>query len=239
MAGKELSVKANLDLVTSKQQFSQTAEAFRSIRVSLLFVSPEDKPLKSVVVTSSVPQEGKTFVAANIAIACATAKEPTLLVDADMRKGRLASAFDLENANGLTTILAGMCSWEEAIVRTSVPNLFLVPRGTIAPNPAQLLSSDKLLATLRNFEGKFKRVILDAPPALSVADALILGDKSDGLIFVVRAEATPLNHIIEAKKRIQKKVKIIGAILNGVDVKKDRYYYYHYSYYGHDSKQKT
>jgi len=233
-ADKEAKASEKIDFVTFEKQFSQTAEAFRNVRVALLFVSPEDKPLKSFVVTSSIPQEGKTFVATSLAIAFASAKEPTLLVDADMRKGRIAESFGIENINGFTSVLAGMNSWEEVVAQTSLHDLYVIPRGAIAPNPAQLLSSEKLKETIQSMEKKFKRVILDAPPTLSVADAIILSDKTAGLVFVIRAETTSLNLILEAKKIIEKKVSIIGAVLNGVDIKKDRYYYYHYSYSASD-----
>jgi polysaccharide biosynthesis transport protein len=238
-AAGETSDLESADLVSHKKQFSQIAEAFRNLRVSLLFVSPEDKPLKKFVITSSVPQEGKTFVSINLAMAFASAKEPTLLVDADMRRGRIAEAFKIDNINGLTSVLAGMCTLEEAIVKTNVPNLYVVPRGATAPNPAQLLSSEKLTNTLDEMEKKFKRVVLDVPPMLSVADAMVISSKSDGSVFVLRANKTPLKHAMEAKKIMEGKVKIIGAILNGVDMKKDRYYYYHYSYATPESSKKS
>ncbi|MBN3040042.1 MAG: polysaccharide biosynthesis tyrosine autokinase [Candidatus Omnitrophica bacterium] len=238
-AEKEAKDPASLDLISHSQQFSQTAEAFRNVRVSLLFVSPEDNPIKSFVLTSSIPQEGKSFVAINLATAFAAAKEPTILIDADMRKGRIAHVFNMEGSKGITSVLAGMCSWEEAVVQTQIPNLFILPRGTVAPNPVQLLNSEKLSITLREVEQRYKRVIIDAPPILSVADALILGAKAQGLLFVIKAESTSLNHILEAKKLIEKRVQIIGAVLNGIDVKKDRYYYYHYSYYNPEALKKT
>lgn len=225
---REVKDRSALDLISQHKPFSQVAEAIRHIRVSLLFASPADKPLKSLVVTSSVPEEGKSFVSINIALAFAAAKEETLLIDADMRKGRIAEVFGVQNVNGFTAVLAGMCSWQEILVKTSIPNLAILPRGTIAPNPTELLGSENLRTILLDLGKHYKWLIIDSPPVLSVADTLVIGGKCDGLIFVVQAGRTPLNHVLDAKKIIGEKVKVIGAILNGIDLHKDRYHYYHY-----------
>ena len=214
-------------LVTHSQLSSQVAEAVRNVRVSLIFSSTQDKPLKTIVVTSSVPQEGKTVISSNLAIAFAQAKEKTLLLDADMRRGGIAKTFGLSTDSGLTSVLAGISSLEEVVVSTCVPNLCAVGCGPYAPNPMELLNSQKLKETLRQLEEKFDRIIIDSPPLLSVADALLLGSNCDGITFVVRAGFTDLKSVLEAKKILGSKVKVIGAILNNVEIEKDRYYYYH------------
>ncbi|MCK9613936.1 MAG: polysaccharide biosynthesis tyrosine autokinase [Candidatus Omnitrophica bacterium] len=207
---------------------SRLAEVFRNLKVSLLFSFPQDKPLRTVVVTSSVPQEGKSFVSSNLSIIFAQTKEPTLLIDADMRKGNLHQSFGIKPKNGLSNLLAGMCSIDEAITPTSIPNLSMLPAGPYTPNPTELLSSEKLPTILRELEKKFQRIIIDSTPILNVSEALILGDKCDGIIFVIRSGHTQIGYILEAKKVIDTRVKIIGTVLNDAKIGQDRYYYYHY-----------
>jgi capsular exopolysaccharide synthesis family protein len=180
------------------------------------------------VVTSSIPAEGKSFIACNLAIIFAQAKEPTLLIDADMRKGNLQKLFGLKAKNGLSTLLTGMSSLEEAVIPAGIPNLFLLTAGPYTPNPTELLSSEKLPNILRELEKKYKKIIIDSTPILNVSEALILGDKCDGIMFVIRSRHTSLKDIAEAKKIIGNKVKVIGAALNDVDMQRERYYYYHY-----------
>jgi capsular exopolysaccharide synthesis family protein len=226
----DLKKQKNINLVSHLDPRSRTAESFRNLKVSLLFSLSQGKPLKTVVITSSIPAEGKSFVSINTAIVFAQAQEPTLLIDADMRKGNLHQNFDVKPKNGLTTLLAGLCSAQEAIAATSIPNLSILCAGPYSPNPTELLSSERLPALLRELENKFKRIIIDSTPVLNVSEALIIADKCDGLVFVVRSAHTALRYILEAKKIIDKRVKIIGAVLNDTDMGQDRYYYYHYYY---------
>ncbi|UCD15363.1 MAG: polysaccharide biosynthesis tyrosine autokinase, partial [Candidatus Omnitrophota bacterium] len=220
--------KKDIGLVTYLKPYSQVAEAFRNLRVSLVFSSSEEKSLRNIIVTSTTPREGKSFIATNLAISCAAAKEPTLLIDADMRKGVLNELFKIKTKKGLTGVLAGMYSWDEAVVDTAVSNLHLLPCGAFSPNPTALLNTDKLRSIFKQMEEKYNRIIIDSPPILSVADAVILGGECSGLVYVVKANEAPLNRILEAKKILGKKVNVIGAILNGAEIKKDSYYYYHY-----------
>jgi len=220
--------KKDLGLVSHLKPYSQVAESFRNLRVSLVFSSSDEKALRNIVVTSTTPREGKSFVSANLAISCAAAKEPTLLIDADMRKGILNELFKIKTKKGLTGVLAGMYSWDEAVVDTPVSSLHLLPCGAFSPNPTALLNTDKLKSIFKQMEEKYKRIIIDSPPILSVADAVILGGECTGLVYVIKAKDAPLNRILEAKKMLGKKVNIIGAVLNGAEIKKDSYYYYHY-----------
>ncbi|MDD4182300.1 MAG: polysaccharide biosynthesis tyrosine autokinase [Candidatus Omnitrophica bacterium] len=220
----------NINLISFSEPRSRIAESFRNLKVSLLFSFPQDKPLRTVVITSSVPVEGKSFVASNLAIIFAQAKEPTLLIDADMRKGNLHQIFGLKPKNGLSTLLTGMCSMEEAINVTPVPNLAMLSAGPYTPNPTELLSSERLSLILRELEKKYKRIIIDSTPILNVSEALILGDKCDGVVFVIKAGHTQIRYILEARKVMDTRVKLIGALLNNTNMDKDRYYYYHYSY---------
>ncbi|MDD5194300.1 MAG: polysaccharide biosynthesis tyrosine autokinase [Candidatus Omnitrophica bacterium] len=232
-ARKEIRKGENRDLVSFIKPYSQTSEAFRNLRVSIIFSFPEDKPLHSIMITSSIAKEGKSFVATNLAISFAQTKEDTLLIDADMRRGRLSQVFEQKNKNGLSSLLAGVCTLEQAVVSTSTPNLYVIYAGPSTPNPAELLSSQKLVNILDTAKTKFKRIIIDAPPALGVSDTIMLGDKCDGVIYVIKTGATPLKLITEVRKILGKKVKVIGAVLNNVSVDAEHYYsyyrYYHYT----------
>ncbi len=220
----------NVNLISFSEPRARIAESFRNLKVSLLFSFPQDKPLRTIVITSSIPAEGKSFVASNLSTIFAQANEPTLLIDADMRKGNLHQVFGLKPKNGLSTLLTGMCSIEEAISTTSVPNLSMLSAGPYTPNPTELLGSERLPLILRELEKKYKRIIIDSTPILNVSEALILGDKCDGVVFVIRAGHTPIKYILEARKIMDTRVKLIGALLNNTNMGQDRYYYYHYYY---------
>ena len=215
-------------LVCHLKPYSQVAESFRNIRVALLFSAADEKISKTITVTSSIPGEGKSFFSTSLAITWAAAGESTLLIDADMRKGMLNKTFGIETSKGLTSVLAGKCSWEEAVVNTSIPHLSLLPCGTFSPNPTALLDPAILETVFSQMEGKFKRIVIDSPPILSVSDAIILGGKSEGLVFVIRAKRAPFRSILEAKKKLDDKVKVVGAVLNDAEIKRDAYYYYRF-----------
>ena len=219
---KELKNKKDADLISHHRHYSYVAEAFRKAMASLLSTYPAENPLKTFVISSFIPKEGKSFVATNLAITFAAAGEPTLLIDGDMRKGRLNEIFNVDNERGLSNALAGVSSFHEAVAATSIENLSLLPLGVASPNPVELLKVDKIKAILQEARIKFKKIVIDTPPVLSVTDALVFGGECDGLIFVIRAGATPFQHIIDAQKRIGDRVKILGALLNGVDVKRSR-----------------
>ena len=243
-AEKEVKLKGTANLITQLDPHSRIVEAFRNLRVSLIFSSPQDKPLKSLVITSSIPQEGKTFIASNLAVISAQANDKTIVIDADMRKGALSRVFGVEKEKGLSSLLTGICSFEEAVVparcpsylglgdesdsAAEIPNLWILGRGPHTPNPTELLGSEKLKEILKEAQKNYARVIVDSSPILSVADTLILSDLCDSLVLVIKAGSTSLKIINEAKKTLEKKIKIVGGILNHVQVQKGAYYYYHY-----------
>ncbi len=209
-------------------------DAFAKFKVALTFSFPEDKPLKMLGITSSLPKEGKSFCAANLAISFAEAKDETLLIDADLRRGSLSSMLGIKAQKGLSNILTGGCSFEEAVVSAQIPHLSFICRGPASPNPQELLHSKKVDDLLEAAKGKFKRIIIDSPPVLATADASLIGNKCDGVCLVVLAKKTQLNLIVETKKVLTKNTKIIGAVLNKSSLPKNKYYYY-YSSYGKDS----
>lgn len=228
----EIRVIRDSDLVSQRLPNSRVAEAYRSIRTSIIFSAPEDRPLKTILITSSMPQEGKTFISINLGIIFANVKEKILILEADMRRPRIYSVFNMDNDVGLSSLLAGEAGLDEVIRAVSVPNLYLISSGPIPPNPAELLSSTKFPEVVDELKKRFDRIIIDTPPVLSVADASILANVADGVIEVIRANSTTIVPVLRAKQRLEEaKARVIGVILNKVNVKReDSYYYYHYYY---------
>ncbi len=206
------------------------AEAYRIIRTNLGFGSV-DSDLRVIQVTSSVKGEGKTTTAANIAVSLALAGSRTLLVDADLRRPCLHRILGMEGIeNGLSNTLSNGHSWESAVVPTTTPNLYLLPAGTIPPNPSELLSSKRMRALIDELRENFEMVVLDSPPVISVADAAIIASRTDGTIFVSRAGFVP-RHLCQQAKHSLESVngKIIGCVLNDVQTEQQPYYYHQYA----------
>ncbi|MGB2713364.1 MAG: polysaccharide biosynthesis tyrosine autokinase [Vicinamibacterales bacterium] len=217
-------------------------EAFRSLRTSLVFTngSPGNR---TIAVTSTQPLEGKTTTACNLAIALALGGARVMLIDADMRRPGLHRTMGMSNDIGLSHILTGQARVREAVQRTSEPNLFVMTAGHVPPNPSELLHSERMKQLLANLEaGPFEWIIIDTPPVLAVTDAVIIAPYMSGLVFVIGAEMTRRAHAERAIQTIQGgKPNIVGAVLNRVDLNRNKYYYsryygYHYkSYYGNSS----
>jgi polysaccharide biosynthesis transport protein len=216
-------------------------EAFRSLRTSLVFTNGTEGK-RMIAVTSTQPLEGKTTTACNLAVALALGGSRVMLIDADMRRPGLHRTMGLQNEVGLSHVLTGQARVREAVQRTSEPNLYVMTAGRTPPNPSELLSSSRMQNLLSNLEaGPFDWVIIDTPPVLAVTDAVIIAPYVSGLVFVVGAEMTRRSHAERAIETIQSgKPNIIGAVLNRVDLNRNKYYYsryygYHYkSYYGAD-----
>ena len=217
-------------------------EAFRSLRTSLVFTngSPGNR---TIAVTSTQPLEGKTTTACNLAIALALGGARVMLMDADMRRPGLHRTMGMANGVGLSHILTGQARIRDAVQRTSEPNLFVMTAGHVPPNPSELLSSERMRQLIGNLEnGPFEWIIIDTPPVLAVTDAVIIAPSMSGLVFVIGAEMTRRAHVERAIQTIQSgKTNIVGAVLNRVDLNRNKYYYsryygYHYkSYYGNSS----
>ena len=235
---KEAHCGKDADLICYAKHATTIAEAFRSIRTSIIFSSPEDRPLKTILITSTIPEEGKTTNAINLAIVFAQKNEQVVLVEADMRKHRIAKTFDLDNKEGLSSFLTGVSGYDKIIKKTAVPNLSIIPAGPTPPNPAELLTSIKTKELIEELKKNFDRIIIDAPPVLTVADTAIMANMADGVVQIIRAGFVNLDPILRTKQRLlEAKAHILGVVLNDVEVKKeDSYYYYHY-YYGEENKQ--
>jgi non-specific protein-tyrosine kinase len=201
-----------MNLITLTDPRSPASEAYRALRTNLSFYSL-DEPVRTLVVTSPSPDDGKSLTAANLAVTMAQGGMRTILVDCDLRRPSLHTFFDLNNEPGLTNLVLDETA-EPPLRMTGVDNLWLLPSGPKPPNPADLLGSkrmDQIVATLLNMADV---VIFDAPPVLAVTDAAVLGSKLDGALLVVNSGKTRRDHAARAKEVLEKaRARIIGATL--------------------------
>ena len=215
------------------------AEAYRSVRTALQFSTASGVP-RLLTVTSAMAGEGKTTTALSLAIQFAQAGKQTLLIEADLRKPSLHRILNLDNQVGLTNYLAGGGAQPVDIAKpTHIANLFAVPSGPLPPNPVDLLSSARMVELLSLAAGKFDQVILDSPPLLGLADALIIGNLCEGTLLTVEMGNTPRGYALGALKRLRgARVHMLGAILTKLEARAGAYgyyrsyYYYHTGYYG-------
>ena len=233
-----LSLDTNLALVSYRSPESLLAEAFRQLRTNLLFTS--DQPIKSVLITSPNPGDGKSTVAANIAIAMARSGNKVLLVEANFRRPALARLFDVPDALGLSNVLVGMNAASEAIQASAVENLDLLVGGATPPSPADLLGSPAMRRFLDEQKKNYDRVIVDGAPTLVVADSHLLAELVDGVVLVLRANENTRGMAQRGTRMILSlKAKLLGAVLNGVRATKGGYfreaYQAYYDYAGSGS----
>lgn len=219
--------------------FSAAAEAYRSLRTSLLYAAPAGGA-HTIVVTSPGVEEGKTTTVTNLGIALAQSKLKVVLVDADLRKGCLHAVFGLERSPGLSEFLIGQATWEEIVKLTDVEGLSVVASGAFPPNPAELLSSAGMQDFLMKATQTFNRVLVDSPPTLAVADSAILGALTKAVVAVAKSRKTPrqaLHRLVTVCSEVQ--AKLLGVVLNDISTQDtpSYYRYYRYAAYYHDSPQ--
>ncbi|MBI4494677.1 MAG: polysaccharide biosynthesis tyrosine autokinase [Chloroflexi bacterium] len=210
---------------------TSVVEAYRVLRTNLQFTGLE-RPLRSILMTSAGPGEGKSTTAANLAAALAQAGFRTLLIDADLRRPSVHQLFELPNRSGLTTLLLQECAAEEYLQATTVPNLRVLPSGPIPPNPSELLASRRMSARLKEFAQLADYVILDSPPVLLVSDPLALASQVDGVLLVINARGARSGAVLRAREALEKVgAHLAGTILNRFQQKSRGYYYPRYEYY--------
>jgi capsular exopolysaccharide synthesis family protein len=205
-------------------------EAIRTIRAMVLQRGGPSAP-RTLLVTSAQPEEGKSFVAVNLAVSLAETGRPVLLVDADFQRPACHHAFDLERpAAGLSTLLYRVVAPESVIIPSGVPNLAFLPTGPCPADPAALLASDRVAELLATMAERYQWVIVDSPPVLAASDAAILASSVDRVLLVVRAHATPVEAVQLARDRLESLgASFLGVVLNDVKLTRNRNFYSNYS----------
>jgi len=208
----------------------QVKEAYKSARTNIMF-SLSEKSCKKIIITSSFPKEGKSTTCANLAITFAQTGAKVLIIDADIRKPRMHKMFGAPHNIGVTNVLAGNSSVEEAIIKTGYDNLDLLIAGHIPPNPAEMLSSMAMSNLLDVLSGKYEYIFIDTPPVNVVTDTLILSKKVSGVFMVVRIGLTDHKALKESVSKLEfANAKPLGFILNDVDVANNSYKYNYKKY---------
>ncbi|PKN00544.1 MAG: hypothetical protein CVU78_00655 [Elusimicrobia bacterium HGW-Elusimicrobia-2] len=210
------------------RQHSHFAESLRNIRVSINFAGE----IRSLLVTSTMPGEGKTSFAVALAHILAHAENSVVLIDTDLRKPKIQGIFDIDTSPGLSGYLSGQAGLEKIIHKTEIPNLAIIPAGVIPPNPSELLERDTFGKLLKKLREQFRWVIFDSPPIFPVSDAVIISKLTEGTVFLINFGKTKKEPAKEGKEKLEKVgAKIIGAVINNIDIEKHKYYYPYYSYY--------
>ena len=221
-------------LVVKSKPKSQISEAYRTLRTNIEF-SNLDKPLNTIMVTSAVPQEGKTTNCVNLALTIAESGKKVIIVDADFRVPLIHKIFNSDSKPGLTNVLVDNKKLSEVIKKADGidANLYYIPCGPIPPNPSELLGSDKMKTIIEELKQQADTIIFDSPPTIGFADSLVLANQLDGVVLLLSSGEVSRDAAKQAKSLLEKaKAKILGVVLNKVDIKRESYYhYYHYYNY--------
>ncbi|HEX9639330.1 MAG TPA: polysaccharide biosynthesis tyrosine autokinase [Acidobacteriota bacterium] len=239
--GNKLAVRRQLLKSDGDGVPSDFAEAFNLIRSSVL-LSSMDNPPHTLLMASCVASEGKTTAVVNLAISLAQTDKNVLLIDADMRRPQLHRIFKVSNKLGLSNVLAGQERPNHAIQKTKVKGLYVMPSGTVPPNPSELLSGRRIRNLIAGCRKVFDMVLIDSPPSLSFADAFHISVLVDGVILVVEAGETPREVLLRGRQRFDEvHARILGVVLNKAEMHKEDYYYYkgyyHYAHYYKDKEE--
>jgi len=221
-------------LIAASTPRSPVVEAFRTLRTNIRF-SSVDVPVRSLLVTSVAPAEGKSTISGNLAIVLAQAGLRVLLMDADLRRPSVHRLFESPNRNGLTDMmLQPSANWDKLPQTSPIPNLYVMPSGALPPNPSELLGSDRFQQLLQGLTAKFDMVIIDSPPLLPVTDSAILARIVDGVLLVVDADRTRTGMLRQGKEHLDRvNARVLGVVMNKIQNGRDGYaYYYDYYYYG-------
>jgi len=203
------------------------AEQYRTIRTNIQF-SNVDQDIKTIVLTSSGAEEGKSTTSANLATVYAQQGLNVLLIDADLRKPTGHYTFRLENHIGLTNVLTRQSTLAQAVQESEIPHLSVLTSGPIPPNPSELLASAQMAELLKEMKKQFDMIIFDTPPILAVADAQILANQVDGTILVVSSGKTEKDAALKSKELLSNaQGKLLGVVLNNRKVEEGNYYYYY------------
>lgn len=224
--------KVRTPMIVMKENMKDaSAESYRSLRTNLVSSGLGDA-LKTFTITSTGPREGKSLTTVNLGAALAQSGLNVLLIDADLRRPKLHRVFGVDRHKGLSALLTGSITLNEAIAETEISNLSLLTSGSVPPNPSELLGSVLMKELIKHFRDIYDVVILDSAPVLGMSDALVLARETDGTILVVKTDTATRKALKFAISQLEQvSAKVCGVILNNVNVKRDRYYHYYYYYY--------
>ena len=209
---------------------SVISEQYRAIRTNIEY-SNVDQNTKTILVTSSDKNEGKTTTVSNLAVSFANLNKKVLLIDCDLRNASIHKMFKINNIYGLTDILAKDKAVDKCIQKTELENLYVLTAGAIPPNPAEILSSEKMKNLIEDLKNIYDYIFIDTPPIGLVTDAGVLSSFTDGVVLVVKSESVEKKYLEETKKKLDAvDARILGAILNSYKSEQKDYNYY--SYYG-------
>lgn len=218
------------ELVIHNKPKSNISEDIRTIRTNLMFTS-SDEESQVILVTSSIPGEGKSFISSNLATAFAQTDETTLLIDCDLRLGRIHKIFGVSNDKGFSNLLASqsIVNCADFIKKTPIPNLYVIPRGTVPPNPSELLNSTNTKRVINFLRENFSRIIFDGVPINGLPDSLIMASLVDRVVLVTAVGYTKIDELMEAKKALEKiDANIAGVVVNRVNqTKRGKYSNYY------------
>ena len=211
---------------------SPYAEAFRTLRTNLSF-SGVDKPYRTILITSTFPSEGKSSTCANLGVVMAQAGQRVIILDCDLRKPTQHKKFNLTSTLGVTNIVVADMKLDQVAQSTEIENLHVVTSGPIPPNPSELVGSKKMAALISTVSKAYDIVLVDSPPVVTVTDASLLSTLVDGVLLVVKTASTKIEMVQESKNLLERvNAKIIGVVLNHVDINGSSYYYQYYYYHG-------
>lgn len=221
-----------VQFIVDKLPDSIPSEAFRALRTRIQFSRINTESLKTILITSSAPQEGKTTIAVNLAGSFAHSKKKVLLIDCDLRKPSVHKLFEKEKVPGLIDYLVGSVKLEEVLMKSKIQNLSFISSGTIPPNPAEMLDSQEMRNFLKQLREKFDLIILDSPPIIAVTDSEILTSMVDGTLLVVSSESTEIDMMERSVELIRREnTQFLGTVLNNFSYKSGYGSYYKYYYY--------
>jgi capsular exopolysaccharide synthesis family protein len=220
------------ELVHSQDQRHAFVESYRNLRSSLMFLENSGAKPKVVLITSSIPNDGKTLTTSNLAITVAQSGSRVLLVDGDLRRGVLHQRFKVENSAGLNEAIAEGRPWQSLVQPTQAKNLSLLPRGATTMFSSELFLNPKAAALLRDAASQYDLVIVDSPPVMAADDATSLAPAVDGVLFVIRAQQTSARVARAALDLLyQRRIRVLGLVFNAVEANAAEYYYYKYKDY--------
>ena len=238
VVGKIFKDNSKIELVVDKKPKAVTSENIRTLRTNLQF-SSVDSNLQTLLITSTLSGEGKSFISANLAISFAQAGKKVLIIDCDLRKGRQHKIFKLSSRRGLSNLLISDKNYNEYISETKIENLYVIPRGVVPPNPSELLGSKKNVQLLRELKKDFDIIIMDGAPVTGLSDSLILASLVDKVIIVSSLNHTPKTELKNTKKSLENLgANIAGLVVNNVNTKADSYGSYYYYSYGYEETPK-